>query len=262
MEKILNRTSSSTEAGASALSRPLDRNSPLPLYEQIKRRLLSMVLSWQQTDQRFHTEQELSDQFGVSRMTVRQAIQELVSEGYLRRIQGLGTFVTAPKVAERFDSSMNYIEQWASHGRQLSMHILQCEKIPCPPLIQARFGITTAEPLWYVVRLRKSGELPVSVDYRYIRAEFVPRLNRRKLETASMLDILKSHVDLSHGEFGIEVGVAQPEEAEYLGLMPGDPILTRHLAYHDVADRIVMAGVSHYRADQGRYTVKVPLQPN
>src|SRR3546814_1159851 len=110
---------------------PLDRNSPLPLYEQIKRRVLSLILGWQKDSERFHTDQELSEQFGVSRMTVRQAVQELVNEGYLRRVRGSGTFVCAPKVDERLSMAMDFIDQWATRGRALELRVLRCAEEPC-----------------------------------------------------------------------------------------------------------------------------------
>lgn len=67
------------------LNHPLDRSSPLPLYAQIKQRLIGMVANWDRPDRRFYSDEELCEQFLVSRDTVRQALSELVREGLLTR---------------------------------------------------------------------------------------------------------------------------------------------------------------------------------
>ena len=67
-------------------------------------------------------------------------------------------------------------------------------------------------------------------------------------------------VKKSIADLKVEAARVTEEHADYLGLLPGDPIMSRELIYYDTTDRPVMAGVSHYRADQVRYSVRVPLQ--
>ncbi|GAB2906743.1 GntR family transcriptional regulator [Paralcaligenes sp. KSB-10] len=238
----------------------LDRNSPLPLYEQIKRRVLSMILGWQQDSERFHTDQELSEQFGVSRMTVRQAVQDLVKEGYLRRVRGSGTFVCAPKVDERFSTAMDFIDQWATRGRALELRVLHCAIEPCDARAAQQLDIKTGDPVWSILRLRTVKHVPISIDYRYIPVCVIKTINAKQVAAGSLLDLVGQYVDLSYGELKVEAESVQPEHADYLGLMPDDPILTRHLVYYDLNDRPVMSGISHYRADQVRYSIRVPLK--
>ena len=73
---------------------PLDRASPLPLYAQIKQRLIGIILRWDRADRRFYSDEQLCALFNVSRDTVRQALSELVHEGLLTRSRGLGTFIS------------------------------------------------------------------------------------------------------------------------------------------------------------------------
>ncbi len=239
---------------------PLDRESPLPLYEQIKRRVLSMILSWQQEDGRFHTDQELSEQFGVSRMTVRQAVQELVDEGYLRRIRGSGTFVCAPKIDEQFSSAMDFIDQWATSGRPLKLQVLHCAVEPSTPSVAKQLNMAAGEPVWAIVRLRTVVHVPISIDYRYIPCSLIKTVEPRQVASGSLLDLIACYVDLAYGELKVEAGSVQAEHADYLSLLPDDPILTRRLAYYDSNGNPVMVGISHYRADQVRYSIHVPLK--
>jgi GntR family transcriptional regulator len=248
---------SPAKAGKSSL----DRLSPLPLYAQIKRRLLYEIHGWSQADRPFTPEHELAARFGVARATMRQAMSELVSEGYLVRRRGLGTFVMTEKVVERIDTPMNFIEQWASLGRKMTFEVLRAEKASCPPSWEACLGVKPGENIWHVVRLRRADRVPVSIDYRYINIRFAKTLKTRALEKNSILDLLDSGTQAAMGEFGIECREVDLADAEHLSLMPGDQVLTRHLTYWNAEREVLFAGVSHYRADQGRWSVRVPLEP-
>ncbi len=237
----------------------IDRSSPLPLYVQIKRRLLQMIASWDRADQRFHTDDELCQLFKVSRMTVRQAVQALVNEGHLTRIRGVGTFVGTGKVDERFTPDMDFIDQWADSGRPLVMTLRRLERMPCPAAYQSALGVAPGAPVLYLERLRSSGGIPISIDYRYILADYASVFDREMVERCSLLDLLKTCVELDRGVMRIEATAANADVAEILQVLPNDPVLGRHLVYLDVNDRPVMAGYSIYRADQARYVVTVPV---
>ena len=107
---------------------PLDRASPLPLYAQIKQRLIGLILRWDQPDRRFYSDEQLCSFFCVSRDTVRQALSELVREGLLTRSRGLGTFVSVRKLEERFGPGMDFIQQWAAAGMPVQPTLLSFER--------------------------------------------------------------------------------------------------------------------------------------
>lgn len=237
----------------------IDRSSPLPLYVQIKRRLLQMIASWDRHDLRFHTDDELCQLFKVSRMTVRQAVQALVNEGHLTRIRGVGTFVGSGKMDERFTPDMDFIDQWAGSGRPLVMTLRRLERMPCPAAYAASLGVVEGAEVLYIERLRTSGGIPISLDYRYIVADCADVFDRDSVERFSLLDLLRQRVELDRGIMRIEATSANPDIAEILQVLPNDPVLGRHLVYLDVRERPIMAGYSIYRADQARYVVTVPV---
>lgn len=255
-----NSSSALTETPAASNVMALDRHSPLPLYVQIKRRVLMMILNWQQQSDRFHTDHELSEQFDVSRMTVRQAIQELVDEGYLRRVRGSGTFVCAPKIDEQFSPAMDFIDQWSANGRPLNLRVLRCAQEPASAAVARQLDVAPGVPVWSILRLRTVKQVPISIDYRYVRVDRIAQIDPGQVEAGSLLELIGQQVELAYGNLQIEGGAVQAEHADYLSLLPGDPVLTRHLVYFDTQDRPVMAGISHYRADQVRYSVRVPLR--
>ena len=237
----------------------LDRGSPLPIYVQIKRRLLSLIASWDRMDHRFYTDDELCRRFGVSRMTVRQAVQELVDAGLLTRSRGRGTAVVGQKVDEHFGPKMDFIDQWATHGRPLSLELLGFDKRPCPSSIVPLLDITSKMPIRYVERLRYAGGIPISWDKRYLTLEAGRGLRRADVKSRSLLDVITRNTPLDHGDIRVEAALARDDDAERLQLLPGDPVLVREAVYVDRANRPVMAGHSIYRADQARYSMRVPL---
>lgn len=236
----------------------LDRASPIPLYVQIKQRLLAMIATWNERDNRFYGDNELCQMFGVSRMTVRQAVRELVNDGFLTRIRGTGTFVAIPKIEERFTPLMNLRDQWASHGRPMQVEVLAFEERRCPADIAALLDIAAESPVRYIRRLRFSGQVPIAIDHRFIPLPFARDLAREDAEH-SILHALWNRFELSHGDLRIEAATADEDSAGPLHMVPGAPILVRHLQYYDTGKRPVMAGYSLYRADLVRYSMIVPL---
>jgi GntR family transcriptional regulator len=237
---------------------PLDRTSPLPLYAQIKQRLIGLVLRWDQPDKRFFSDEQLCAFFCVSRDTVRQALSELVREGLLTRSRGLGTFVSVRKLEEHFEPGMDFMRQWEANGTPIQSTLLLFERRPADEQVAGSLEIDVGTRVLMIKRTRAAARVPVAIDYRYLPADIVSDWD----ETAahgSPLHLLWQRVELRSGDFGIEAGVAGPEEVEYLHLAPGAPVLIRSLRYRDADDRLVLAGHTVHRADLVRYSLSVPL---
>jgi GntR family transcriptional regulator len=248
----------SAAAGPAAERIALDRSSPLPLYVQIKQHLLRLIAASGGGSERFHTEIELCRMFGVSRMTVRQAIEELVDEGLLARRRGSGTYITPPRFEEQLSSLLNFEDQWEASGRPMGIEPLAFEMRPCPAEIASELGLETGDAVRYVARLRLAGALPIGVDHRFIPADLAEGIGKGGV-TKSLLRALWNQLDLSHGELHFEAATAGEEEARWLGVAVGSPLMRRRLQYFARTGRPVMAGDSVYRADLVRYSVHVPL---
>lgn len=241
-------------------SHAIDRESPLPLYAQVKRRLRAAILAWPAGDDRFHTEHALCATYGVSRATVRQAVAELESEGLLRRRQGFGTLVNRQKIEESFSPLTNFSDQWARSGRSLKVELKSAERIACPAPFAEMLGLAAGESVLYLERFRLSDGMRVAWDRRFIPKAVADGIARRDFAKVSLLDVLARNVEFDRGESQLEAALAGDEHAERLDLLPGDPVLMRHLIYFATDERPVMAGVSVYRADQVRYKVSAPMR--
>lgn len=237
---------------------PLDRSSPLPLYAQIKQRLIGIILKWEHADRRFYSDEQLCAMFGVSRDTARQAVAELVREGLLTRSRGLGTFVAVRKLEERFNPGMDFLNQWAATGMPMQATLLAFERISADEVVAATLEAEPGLEVLFIKRLRSAARVPLAIDYRYVPADLVTDWTEEQVE-GSPLHRLWQKVDLKTGDFAIEAGIAGPEEVEYLHLGPGAPVLIRTLSYRDAAGRLAMSGHTVHRADLVRYSLSVPL---
>ena len=237
---------------------PLDRASPLPLYAQIKQRLIGMILRWDPANRRFYSDEQLCALFNVSRDTVRQALSELVQEGLLTRSRGLGTFVSARKLEERFDPGMDFQKQWAAHGTPMQSTLLAFERRPVDEAIAAALELDGSATVLFIKRVRAAARVPIAIDYRYLPSDLVADWTEDSAR-GSPLHLLWQKCDLTNGDFAIEAGIAGSEEVEYLHLSAGAPVLIRTLRYRDDAGRLVMAGHTVHRGDLVRYSLNVPL---
>lgn len=243
---------------AGTVNRPLDRTSPLPLYAQIKQRLIALIVNWGQPDRRFYSDEQLCALFCVSRDTVRQALSELVREGLLTRSRGLGTFVSVRKLEERFGPGMDFIRQWEAKGTPIQPTLLVFERCRADEAVAAALEIKPRTQVLFIKRTRAAARVPVAIDYRYLPADLAADWDE-SAALGSPLHLLWQRVELANGDFGIEAGVAGPEEVEYLHLSAGAPILTRTLRYRDTSGRMVMAGHTVHRGDLIRYSLTMPL---
>jgi len=240
---------SETDIAAGAV----DRSSPLPLYAQIARRLVAEV-SRSAAEARFYGDEEVAQRFDVSRMTARQAIQQLVDEGFLRRVKGIGTFVAPGKIEER--SLASFFDGSASGGTPMTAEVLAMgakprADIPPDPELGAN--------VLYIARLRLVGVVPIVLDHRYLPKRLGQRLKREDAERRSLLDWLKQSVTLDRVEMQVEATGADAESAKHLRILPGEPALVRHLRYVAADGSVVMSGRSIYRGDIVRYGFSVPL---
>jgi GntR family transcriptional regulator len=183
--------------------------------------------------------------FGVSRFTVRQAIQELVTQGLLRRVQGQGTFVNSAKFDEIFGPQMDFLHQWERSGRPLSFSLHRFALLPCPQDMAFHLGVGPEQKVLQIERKRQSGNTTVSYDYRYIHPDFAGSITEPEALQHSLLELLSRRVSLSHAQNRLEATLAGPEMGRLLGVSPHLPVMVRELVYFCRDGLPVMAGRSY-----------------
>lgn len=236
----------------------LDRSSPLPLFFQLRQRLLALVAQWDR-NVRFLTEAQIADRFSISRTTVRQAVDGLVGEGLLQRIPGSGTWVLPRRLEEQLNPGMNIRTQWRSAGLPMHVDVLRFERAPAAEREAALLDVPPGTELLLVRRLRSAAGVPVALDDRCVPAELVPDWQPAHAE-GSLLHQLWEREPLTDCELQIEAALAGPDEIRHLAVTAGAPVVVRMLRYKNDSGRIVLAGRSVHRADLMRYSLHIALR--
>jgi GntR family transcriptional regulator len=203
----------------------LQRFSASPLYEQLTDRLRQHV-SAQEPGGQMPTEEELVEMFGVSRSTVRKAIQRLVDESVLMRRQGMGTFVSQPipKIVHSLDRLAPFMETFRQLGENIKTQVIEFNWIEHPDLPAELDG--WERPVLGYQRLYVSRGVPHAITRIRVPIKFGRRMTREDVDSAPIYDILtKLNVRLAHAEFLVSCRQPLPEISEALEISQSSYLL-------------------------------------
>ena len=203
-------------------------------------------------------ERQLGIDLGVSRLTVRAALDELVREGYLVRRRGAGTFVAEPKVAKGIDIT-SFSDDMRARGltpgsRTLDMHL---------EMAGARLGrilhVSPSEQVLSVKRLRLADGEAMAIELLHTRASLVPGLTAAELEVNSFYDLLSDRYGISivGGTQTVEPTVTNEEESDALGVPLHSPALLFERVTRSSTGDIVEFTSSTYRGDRYRIVTEI-----
>ncbi|UDM31904.1 GntR family transcriptional regulator [Lentilactobacillus laojiaonis] len=199
----------------------------LPIYIQIHNEIKTNIEDgkWKIGD-RIPSERELSIDFGVSRMTLRQAIQTLVDEGILERRVGSGTYVANQKVQEKMSTVTSFTDLMLAQNKvpsskTISYHIME------PSLSEVEIlGIKENEPVLRMERIRYGDNVPICFEVATIPEKFIDGLDKSEV-TSSLYQSLeqKNNMIIGKAQQTISSTLAAEKIAEYLDIKRSDPIL-------------------------------------
>ncbi len=230
-------------------------------HRRIEAHLRELIAHGEGHGDRLPTEQELASQFGVSRPTVRQAFQSLVSAGLIVRHRARGSFAT-PRISEDVTAigRVSFPDRWATQGHTLSMEVLVYELRPATAQIGKLFGVPLGADVCYLERLRWTDGQPTTWDVRYLPPRVKDMVAREELERESLYFLLpKLGIPISDAGFEITARAANTAEARLLHIKPGSTVLVRDIMFSGPDAKAVIGGVSLYPAERVSYRVKLSI---
>ena len=242
----------------------IDKQSPIPLYYQIMSQLREKISEGEYTvDDALPPERELVETYQVSRMTIRQAISELVNEGILIRRKGIGTFVAPPKLEQPLNSLTSFTEDMAQRGMKAGSRIISFREISPDPTIRKTLGLSANEKVFECVRLRLADEEPMALETTTLSVAICPGLQREELENQSLYKVLTERwgVQLSYATQSLEPILAPPYEATLLHVAPGAPLLLIHRITYDQQGQAFEYVKSLYRGDRYKFVTELRRKP-
>ncbi|QTK81586.1 Histidine utilization repressor [Agrobacterium tumefaciens] len=205
-------------------------DSASPLYEKVKDFVLGNIGSgkWARNS-RLPSEHELVSTLGVSRMTVNRALRELTSEGHLRRIQGVGTFVAPPKPQSTLIEISNIMTEIRARGGRHRAEVVVLERIARPePELLLAFEFETSRPVDHSVVIHFENDLPVQLEERYVNPGLVSGYVEQDFTMAATYDYLQNATPLTEVEHLISALPASEAHARLLQIRVGDSCLVLH----------------------------------
>ncbi len=199
-----------------------------PLYARIQEYIAERILSGKLApDTKIQSEREFSDDLGVSRMTVRRAITELVNEGLLERKHGSGTYVAKPKITYESHELANYMQAIQRRNIAAASQLLEFGQVIASRRLADSLQIEIGAPIYRVAMLRFANRVPVILERVFISCARCPGLEEWDLEKSSIQDLLTDAYHIQPGRISqtVEAVVAVDTVAQQLRVGEGFPLL-------------------------------------
>ncbi len=208
----------------------------------------------------------LCEEYGVSRITLRRAVDGLVADGHLVREQGRGTYVTRPAIRHEYrESFVHRIAGWSSvmteQGAQVGTKVLTQRIVPAPLAIAGELSLDGVADVVELERLRTVDGLPNHVAHSFLPAATYPRAAEADLSQGSLYEFLRREysADLAHARIVVDVDTAAPDEADLLRVVAGSPLLVVRTTVRDSAGHPLVHSFSRLRPDVSQVEFEVSV---
>ena len=237
-------------------------NDPvIPLYSQVKGYVIDAIECGEfHPGEQIPSQRELCAHFKISLMTVRRAINELISEGVIFAIHGKGLFVSAKKEQAETGPLVSFSEDMIQRGMIPSSCLLESNLIQGSPFLSRILGIDPESEVVQIRRLRLADNRPIAIQTNFVVHHYCPGLLSHNLEEDGLFQILRFHygLRLHDTRTTVESALAGETEGHLLDIpLPASLLITEQLTFLENGHAIEFAR-THYRGD--RYHIKLPAR--
>lgn len=235
-----------------------------PLYTRIQEYIAEKILTGKlKPESKIQSEREFSEDLGVSRMTVRKALTELVHEGLLERKHGSGTYVAKPKITYESVEMVNYIKAMQHRNIATSTQLLEFSEMVASLRLSETLEIEIGAPLYHVVLLRFANRVPVILERGYFPSAYCPKMEDWDLEKTSPFDLLTSVYGINLGRISqtVEAVAATDTVAQQLRVGEGVPLLMlSRVVFSRDTDKPVVFSQDFLRNDYARIHTDINME--
>jgi GntR family transcriptional regulator len=234
----------------------------IPIYVQIRDALAERIRSGElPPGTQIPSERTLAQQYGVSRMTVRQAIADLVNAGLAKRLQGNGTYVAEPKVEQVLNPLLSFTEQMRRRGIAPGARLIDVSVIEAHRKLGEALALSVGERVYRIIRLRTGNNQPMVLETSYFPCRDCPGIDRFDLERRSIYRILEEEygIRLVRAVQSLEPTIANEVESRLLGVEQGAPLLLIERTAYSELDKPVEYAKDLYRGDRSRFVMSMSL---
>lgn len=236
----------------------IDRKSGIPLYLQLIDILVYAIDNHvYQPGEQLPSERELCEKYELSRITVRQALNELEREGYIKKQHGKGTFVTKGIFQQNLANLYSFTDEMKKLGKNPESKVLAFEKMDANASLAEKMGLGEEKKVIKVIRLRIVDDKPLMYETSYLPQERFPQITKEQLETKPMYEIFSDDYQtaVTKAVDDFTATSMDKEEAAQLQEQKGTPaILITRYGYDgstivEYTKSIVSSSVFHYRVE-------------
>ncbi|WP_337969599.1 GntR family transcriptional regulator [Virgibacillus salexigens] len=235
----------------------MEKNQSLHAY--IKEELLNRIKTNKyKKGEKIPTELELCEDFGVSRTTIRTALNQLTLEGYLNRHQGRGTFVADQKVKQTLSQTVKrYSDQVAIQGKEAEITVLDIQVIPANEYIEHSLDVSLNDPIQRVERVRKANMEPTQYEISYIPWNVAPGIIKTQAESslyAALKEEFQVHIakTIEH----VEITLADERASSHLNCEQGAPCFYIETVAENEKGEKVEYSRAFFRGDKTNFVIE------
>lgn len=226
-----------------------------PLHDRVREAIAAQIRSGAiPSGARLQSERDLADQMGVSRVTVRRALDALAEDGLVRAARGSGRFVNDTALVEPPNALLSFTELGAQRGLEATSRVLRSQVRPATLEEAEVLGVAPGSELFELDRLRMLDGVAVALDHSRVPLALAPGLPTIDFRAASLYAVLEAAgAGLVRAGYTTEAVPADAGQARELGIEAGDPLLLTTTTSYDETDRVIELSRTAYRYDRYRF---------
>jgi GntR family transcriptional regulator len=213
----------------------LDKSSSVPIYTQLEEAIKEKIKDKiYLPGEELPTERELTELFGVSRMTIRQAISNLVHKGILYKIPGKGAFVSKEVIEKKLEIE-SFSEDMKKRGLIPGSNVIRFEKISPNDEVKEKLKLSEDDKIYFLNRLRLANNEPIAIEYCYLPEKFFPNIIKYNMVNCSLYTIMKEeyNIHFNYMKQNIKAASLSKQDAEMLlGKSKGFGLFSERMIYN------------------------------